>query len=257
MMNKVVCAAVAAVASSALFAVVTENTYARVQVQQNTKSMIVAVPVTSATDGSDVDVTDLIMPFSLQSGDSIQKWNGTKYVGWKWTGSAWEVETAVVAGEDAGAQAEAPAEGSALARGTAFWFNRANPKSDSPLYLWGQVADDVLVTSQVQKGTKAKPEWTLLGNPKTKAFDLYSFSSSGQDGDEIWLAPNGSTPLPEKLVFNKEGQLCTVSVKQTTTPNGKTITEVVYTPIEAEGRRIEPGTGFWYMSVGGAPKFNW
>ena len=255
MMNKVVLAALTAVATSALFAVSTENTYARVKVtppSSSVKSIIVAVPVTSATDGTDVKVTDLIMPFNLKKDDSILKWNGSAYDGWKWNGTTWEEYTVAKADEGVVTQSETPVADTALARGTAFWFNRAEGFNDESLYLWGQFAADP-VTSEVQQGSKAQPVWTLLGNPKAES---YSFTNlpSGKEGDEIWILDNSGQA--QKCVFHSD-QWSTISVVSETNDKGMTVSKVVYTPVRDSRMYVKPGHGFWYMSVGGAPTFKW
>ena len=255
MMNKVVLASLTAVATSALFAVSTANTYARVKVtppSSSVKSMIVAVPVTSATDGTDVKVPDLIMPFNLKKDDSILKWNGTAYDGWKWNGSSWDAYTVATADEGVVTQSETPVADTALARGTAFWFNRAGGFSNESIYLWGQYADDVQVTSQVQEGLKTKPVWTLLGNPKATDYNFTNLPD-GAEGDEIWIIDNSGNA--KKVVFHSS-QWCTISVKSVTNDKGMTVSTVVYTPVDSS-MSVKPGHGFWYMSVGGAPTFNW
>ena len=229
-------AASAALAVSLQAEVTANNTLCRIEVESAAKSVIVAVPLAQVGDGADIKVTDYILTTNLKKGDSILKWNGTSWDGWTIDDkSAWEAMTSV---SGIGNVSEtAPAADSALARGAAVWLNRSQATIDASknFFLYGQVADGEVTSKAVAK------QWTLLGNPKTTAFDPAEVTFEGvNDGDKIHFVRSAGGAFPDTYVY-KTAQNGWVTYDDDKDALVKLESGKVSVPV---------GQGFWYENKG-------
>ena len=150
---------------------------------------------------------------------------------------------------DDGKTVAAPQDAQGIARGQALILERKDVTK--PFYLYGQFTTAAAAAQSIVAGSATAPGYTLLASPKVEAFDFNAsgkITNPGAD-DEIIIPNNGGESTILTLQDGKWG----TRVKNTVKRFGKTVT--TYTWTEAEP--IAAGTGFWYVSKGGAPTINW
>lgn len=250
-----VTALVAAQASFAEETAVSTNQFGLLRVDSTLTNTIVAVPwldLSGNSSPSAVSVADIVKTANLTAGDRLSAYRSDgKYDVWVLNSSKeWEPsETLFVENQST---SEAPeADVRTVALGSAFWLYRQNPTSGgnaAPFYIYGQVPASA-VTTAVTAGTASAPVWNLVANASDAAVALNSLTvSSGaiNAADEIYIVADGD---PTKYTY-KDGQGwgCTTRV----TVNGRPVNRWTITD-----KTISKGTGFWYVSKGGAPTFTW
>lgn len=204
--------------------------------------VVAAVPWKNVALTADVTV-DRLIATGVATGDEIAAWDSAqkKYYVWHYTGTAWEPAT------DARTNVEVPAANAyTLARGTAVWYQRANPS-----VAYSQVGGydtNAVATVVTQGGTTSanKPANTLLINPYYEAVDLAQIA--GANGDQIQILSN------LKVYTNKGGKWGELQLETVSSPFGpvkqQKFVEVATIPLPA-------GEGFWYISKGGQPEIDW
>lgn len=256
-MKKSILLVTALVAAQAAFAETAEprNTFGLLRVDSTLTNTIVAVPwldLSGASTPSAVSVAEIVKTENLTAGDrlSAYKADGTYDVWVLDADDGWVPSETVVVENQSSSEAPA-ADARTVALGSAFWLYRQNPTSGGaavPFYVYGQVPASAATTA-VTAGTAAAPVWNLVANASDAAVALNSLTvSSGaiNAADEIYIVADGN---PTKYTYKAgQGWGTTVGVK-----SGK---KVVYTWTLANVS-IPKGTGFWYVSKGGAPTFAW
>lgn len=250
-MKKSILLVTALVAAQAAFAETAEpsNAFGLLRVDSTLTNTIVAVPwldLSGNSNPSAVSVADIVKTANLTAGDklSVYKSDGT-YEVWELVNGAWSPVTTVAEG---GSSAATTAAGRTVALGSAFWLYRQNPTTSGgaavPFYLYGQVPASAATTT-VTAGTAAAPVWNLVANASDAAVALNSLP--GSSTDEIYIVADGN---PTMYTY-KDGQGwgCTTRV---TGANGRPVNRWTITD-----KTIPKGTGFWYVSKGGAPTFTW
>lgn len=244
-----VTALVAAQASFAEETAIPSNEFGLLRVDSTLTNTIVAVPwldLSSNSTASAVSVADIVKTANLTAGDRLSAYRPDgKYDVWVLNSSKeWEPSETVVV-ENQSASEAPPAAGRTVALGSAFWLYRQHPTSAGaavPFYIYGQVPASA-VTTTISGGTAAAPVWNLVANASDAAVTLSSLP--GSSTDEIYTVADGN---PTMYTY-KDGQWGSlVGVK-----SGRKVT---YTWTAATNT-IPKGTGFWYVSKGGAPTFTW
>lgn len=248
-MKKILPLLLASVAVAALAdeTAVSVNEFGLLRVDSTLENTIVAVPwlqLSGSSTESPVVVSDFVKTANLSNGDRLYAFNnGTGlYEAWEIKNGAWEAIGTV--NVDTGSiTSPASADTRTLVRGGALWIVRQNP-SAGPFYLFGQSSDTAITTS-VTVGTASAPVWNLVANPTDAAYSLSKITNPGA-ADEIYIITDGK---PVKYFF-KNGSWGTYVY--TTRDDGKTVMDW-----STAGTTIPRGTGFWYVSKGGSPSFNW
>lgn len=238
---------VASLAVGAAFgqAVVGANECGVMRVDSTTANTIIAVPWVEVDSGDAIKVANLVMTDSLTAGDQLFVYDNGNWFAFQLSASkAWEAFT-TVAGN--GIPAATGAQDKALPQGTALFLKRSNV--NAPIYLYGQVATTGSKTATA--GTAESPAFTLIASPKAEAFDL---NASGKvtgagAGDLVLIPQDGGASIVYTFKNGQWGR----NVKQNVDIGGFSFTEDVWSTTAV----IPMGIGFWYVSNGGEPVFNW
>ena len=99
--------------------------------------------------------------------------------------------------------------------------------------------------SAVTAGTAEAPVWNLVANAGDAPFALNPAATGVGASDEIYLVSEGA---PTKYTL-KNGVWGSIVVQ---TVDGRTVRRWTAADVT-----ISKGTGFWYVSKGGSPTFNW
>ncbi len=254
-MKKSILLVTALVAAQAAFAETAEpsNAFGLLRVDSTLTNTIVAVPwldLSGNSNPSAVSVADIVKTANLTPGDklSVYKSDDT-YEVWELVNGAWSPVTTVAEG---GSSAATTAAGRTVALGSAFWLYRQNPTAGGnavPFYLYGQVPASAATTT-VTAGTAAAPVWNLVANASDAAVALNSLTVSGSinAADEIYIVKDGNPTMYTYKDGQGQGWGCTTRV----TVNGRPVNRWA-----VSNETIPKGTGFWYVSKGGAPTFTW
>ena len=237
---------------------VSTNTLGVLRVDSSLKSTIVAVPWGQLSgSGSDVAITvaDYVKTDNLSVGDHIYVYNTSteKYQGWELKtvdgAKVWDPMATV---DDSTFEiVEAPAAAlKELPLGSALWVERQAPTSDGnpvPFYLSGQVTK-AAVTTTITAGTTTAPVWNLVANPTDSDYSLSSITDAHAK-DVIYLVNDSNAP---KKIFQKKKNGAYVWGYTKMVQDGDDYVSTFVTTVS-----IPRGTGFWYVSAGGTPSFNW
>ena len=229
-------------ASCAMAVVTSSNTLCRIQVESSSTETILAVPLIEI-GGSDqvITITNLVTTTGLVAGDSLMYNDGDNWYSWHVNESGnWEAIATTVGGRTTKSPTSAQ-----FARGRGVWLVRGAASKNNPIYLYGQ-CDARTTTTTFAAGTKARPQYTLMGNPKEAAFapNSKTWTGCGQ-GDKIAYA-------------DANGKAQTFTYR-----TGKGWCEAVDTTGEGDfdwvttSNTIPAGQGFWYVSVGGSGSVEW
>lgn len=251
-MKKSILLITALVAAQAAFAqetAVPSNEFGLLRVDSTLTNTIVAVPwldLSGASTPSAVSVADIVKTANLTVGDKLSAYNDQGiYDSWELGSSGWvSLSTSTADGTTSTAPAAA---GRGVALGSAFWLYRQHPTSEGaavPFYIYGQVPASA-VTTTISRGDATNPVWNLVANASDAAVTLSSLP--GSSTDEIYIVADGN---PTMYTY-KDDQGWGTLVGQ------KSGRKVVYTWTPATNVTIPKGTGFWYVSKGGAPTFTW
>ena len=234
------------------------NTLGVLRVDSPLKSTIVAVPwVKLSGTGTDaaLSVADYVKTENLTAGDHLYVYNTStgKYQGWELKtveGSlVWNPMSTVDDTTFEIVEAPAAAE-KGLDLGSALWVERQNPTSGGtpvPFYLVGQVAQ-AAVTTSITAGTTTAPVWNLVANPNAAPYSLSSITGANTK-DVIYLVNDDAAP---KKIFQKKKNGAYVWGYTKMVQDGDDYVSTFVTTVS-----IPQGTGFWYVSAGGTPSFNW
>lgn len=229
-------------ASCAMAVVTSGNTLCRIQVDSSSTETILAVPLIEI-GGSDqaITITNLVTTTGLSENDSLMYNDGENWYSWQVDENGnWEAVSTTVGGKTTTAATNAQ-----FARGRGVWLVRGAASKSNPIYLYGQ-CDAGTTTTAFTSGTKAQPQYTLMGNPKEAAFAPNSKTWTGcAQGDKIAYADaNGKAKT-----FTYRTNLGWCEAQDTT---GQGDFEWV-----ATSNTIPAGQGFWYVSVGGSGSVTW
>lgn len=239
------CLALAAAGGAAFADATTEIT--------STTVGVLKAAVTAGTDAPlgvpYTNTVDKLVTVGVSEGAEISVWTGTGYKIWRYNGTAW------VGAADANKQAEATSDSASsttVPAGTAVWFKPAS--GVSAVTLVGTPASTCAATPEA--GGTSAPKYSLMCNPFGAAVD---FPSNPVEGDQIvvlgseantsytYTTPTGGSSLA----------WCTGSWEMVTPSNTKFPSYQKYTLTAVQSGTKIPAGGFWYISKGTAPTFNW
>lgn len=243
--RSVLCA-LAATAAATVFADVTSNVCGLLKITSDLTNTIIGVPWVEVGTGADIKVAKLVKTDNLSEGDTLYYYKDGTWNAWSLGAQGWQPNTTVTVD---GKTVAAPQDAQGIARGQALILERKDVTK--PFYLYGQFTTAAAAAQSIVAGSATAPGYTLLASPKVEAFDFNAsgkITNPGAD-DEIIIPNNGGESTILTLQDGKWG----TRVKNTVKRFGKTVT--TYTWTEAEP--IAAGTGFWYVSKGGAPTINW
>ena len=236
---------------SAVYGVTSPNT--------TKKLNIVSVPFAAIGDSStNVKVAKILDTGKLNAGDKVYVYSasGDTYNVWELkvsgTEKSWDPVTMVKV-DDATDTTETtlmPFADATVARGGAFWVEIA-PGNESQIVLIGQVAAVTGSKEITNIGSENAPAFTLCASPKAAAFDL-----NGNGAFTGGIAPTATLFEPgDTIQLSSDGGAPTVFYYM----GGKWKHEVRtgFVKSWSEDSKIPAGTGFWYISRGGAPTINW
>lgn len=229
----------------------TGNEFGLLRVDSALTDTIVAVPWVRLSGGAEelnTVVSNLVKTANLTEGDRLYAFQDASglYEAWELRNNVWAaigtVDVASGTVQNATPAAERP-----IAPGGAFWLHRQNPTNNGtpvPFYLFGQVSDAAVATA-VTAGTAEAPVWNLVANAGDAPFALNPAATGVGASDEIYLVSEGA---PTKYTL-KNGVWGSIVVQ---TVDGRTVRRWTAADVT-----ISKGTGFWYVSKGGSPTFNW
>ena len=225
------------------------NTFGWLKVDSGLANTIVAVPWVECGTGEAIKVANLVKTDNLTANDKLYVYVGGTWYLYVLTDGAWTASTTV--GANGPEVAEAPAN-QTLARGAALFLQRAD--TTKPFYLYGQY-DATAVQTAITAGTADAPVHTLVANPLPTGYDLNGSNKvAGGAGDAI-VVPMGS--VNRTYTYENDAWGWQKTTTSTVTIKGKERTVTSSTRETSEGCTIPAGQGFWYVSKGGAPTFNW
>ena len=231
------------------------QTVGMLSVQNSAKQAAVGVPFgkigghDGQPDQDALSVADVLGAMELAVGDLIHVYNGStqKYQSWRWTGSAWEGVNTVT--KEAITSAKSASEVS-LKRGSAFWLERAN--TEKPVILAGRYVTTG-TTSTIGTGTSEQKAWNLIASPKTESFDLNAVVKGEKLAKDQILVPTEGAPV----IYTYEGGAWGCMVNEKVDLGGGLIVVRPRRSTAASDTTIPAGRGFWYISAGGTPSFEW
>ncbi len=214
------------------------------------KREIVPVPWKAfAQETMDIAVSNLVRTAELAAGDRLYVYDDAKdlYDTWELRADrTWKpVKTVkVVKGELEVQEADSP-EVATVRRGTGVWLERNDVSR--PVHLVGQY-EAAAAEVRIEAGTAGAPKWNLVASPLLEAWDIDSIREGVAAADRI-IVPTGGEPR----IYTRDA----ANAKW-----GYVVYEAdsrgVVRPVRKEGDTVlGPGTGFWYVSEGGAPAIRW
>lgn len=214
------------------------------------KREIVPVPWTKFAAGAeDIAVSNLVKTAGLAADDKLYVYDDSakRYATWELqSDKTWKPLTTVkmVNGKLEVMTAESP-EIAAVRCGSGVWIERQN--TNKPITLVGQF-DSEPKTTQIDRGTSEAPKWNLVASPAITNWNLNVINEGVGAADRI-IVPTGKEPriYTRNSSNSKWGYISYEA-------NDKGIVKPVRKEDDTE---ISPGTGFWYISEGGAPMINW
>lgn len=244
--RSVLCA-LAAAAAATVFADVTSNVCGLLKITSDLNNTIIGVPWVEVGTGADVKVAKLVKTDNLTPGDMLYYYQNGTWNAWTFGAQGWERNTTVKVD---GITVAAPQEAQGVARGKALILERKGDVT-KPFYLYGQFTSDAAAAQTITAGTASAPSYTLLASPKVEAFDFNAEGKIVNPGvnDQIIIPKNGGDNTILTLQDGKWGYRKATTAKKF----GKTVTTYTWTQADA----LAAGTGFWYVSKGGTPTFNW
>ena len=130
-------------------------------------------------------------------------------------------------------------------RGSGVWLERQD--TSKPVTLVGQ-HESVLTETEIDSGTSAEPKWNLIASPAISNLNLNAICEGVGVKDRI-IVPTGKEP---RIYTRDAGN--TKWGYTAYEANAKGIVKPVRKEDDVE---VAPGTGFWYISEGGAPVIKW
>lgn len=244
--RSVLCA-LAAAAAATVFADVTSNVCGLLKITSDLKNTIIGVPWVEVGTGADVKVAKLVKTDNLAEGDMLYYYQNGTWNAWTLGAQGWGPNTTVKVD---GITVADPQEVQGVARGKALILERKGDVT-KPFYLYGQFTSDAAAAQTITAGTASAPSYTLLASPKVEAFDFNAEGKIVNPGvnDQIIIPKNGGDNTILTLQDGKWGYRKATTAKKF----GKTVTTYTWTQADA----LAAGTGFWYVSKGGTPTFNW
>lgn len=245
--RSVLCA-LAAAAAATVFADVTSNVCGLLKITSDLKNTIIGVPwvEVGTTPDADIKVAKLVKTDNLTAGDMLYYYNAGTWNAWTLGADGWEPNTTVTVD---GKTVAAPQGAQGIARGQALILERKDVTK--PFYLYGQFTTAAAAAQSIVAGSATAPGYTLLASPKVEAFDFNAEGKIVNPGvnDQIIIPKNGGDNTILTLQDGKWGYRKATTAKKF----GKTVTTYTWTQADA----LAAGTGFWYVSKGGTPTFNW
>lgn len=229
--------------------VVSEATFCRVQVNSGTRATLLSLPVTEVgVAGDQVSLDKVVLTDNLVDGTRLfSKCNGVTYA-WELVGGKWQPVLTV-----SGSTVADSSGVDSLARGVAFWVERAGTAADfaKPFYIYGLLGQSLAGEQAITPGTEEVPAYTRVGNPNPEDRLLNDLIWSGcATGDLIAMGSND-----DKLQYveyrwdaakNQWGREETQTVIMA---NGKKRAKFVWNPTVV----VPAGQAFWYIRKTNAP----
>lgn len=248
-LKSVLCTLVIAATASLFADQTSSNICGWVKVTSNLRNTIIGVPwvAVNGENAEAVKVANLVKTDNLTAGDRLYLYEAANNTWFAWTlgATGWAPDTTVTVD---GAVVGTPAENQALPRGQALILERQNVAT--PFYLFGQYASEAIAPQTVPAGTAEKPVMMLLANPMPAAFDLNGGKiTNAGESDTIVVPQNGGAQTIYSLKNGKWGYYKKVTIEKF----GRTMTQNQWN----EAEPLPVGTGFWYISRGGAATIAW
>ena len=247
-LRSIICVvAVAAVASAS--ALTSRNTFARLPVTGNTfQNALIAIPLAGCGEtDSAIYVTNLVMTSNLKTGDKLLYRNGGVFYAWTLAsdGGAWQ-ECNI--SSTSGNSMSPSASQTLLGCGNGCWLVRSAEtiSADSTVYLFGQVNEDTIVTTNAA-GTASAVAYSVISRPfETGSVDLSSWTGlTPADGDTVTV-PDSVSATGQKTYTYRDGKGWTKQVSVATSGGRKTSYTVTDTALVANEVVIPAGVGFLY-----------
>ena len=211
---------------------------------------IVPVPWTKfASEVTDIAVSNLVKTAGLSAGDRLFAYDESakRYATWELrSDKTWKPLKTIklVDGRLEAQEAESP-EVATVKRGSGVWLERQD--TAKPIVLVGQHEAASAVTA-INGGTSDLPKWNLLAIPAISNWNLNAICEGVDVKDRI-IVPTGKEPriYTRDAANAKWGYMGYEA-------NDKGIVKPVR---KEDDTMLAPGTGFWYISEGGAPVITW
>ena len=246
-------------ATSATFALVSGNTFARLKVTSGVKDSIIAIPFAGCGESTaEIYVTNLVMTAGLANGDTLMYNDGTDWHAWEIQGASGNTAghwVGVATSSKTTQTLASPAEEFKVACGKACWLMRSTAAS---CYLYGQVnatkPSSVTVAGAASDNAVA---YTIIAKPdEAAALDLNTWKDKGMGDGDTLLVPDATSGTGQKT-YKYDGkakawaQMTTSTVKVTNprTKQESTVTQTSWTPI-ASSVTIPAGQGVMYGRKG-------
>lgn len=214
------------------------------------KREIVPVPWTKFAAGAeDIAVSNLVKTAGLSAGDKLYVYDDSakRYATWELqSDKTWKpVKTVKMVNGKLEVQTADSPEVATVKRGSGVWLERHD--ITKPIHFVGQ-HDAAPVEVPVEAGTTAMPKWNLVASPLLTDWDLNSVSEGVNVADRI-IVPTGKEPrIYTRDATNAKWGYITYEA------NAKGIVKPVR---KEDDTMLKAGTGFWYVSEGGAPTLRW
>ena len=214
------------------------------------KREIVPVPWTKFAAGAeDIAVSNLVKTAGLTAGDKLYVYDDSakRYATWELqSDKTWKpVKTVKIVNGKLEVQTADSPEVATVNRGSGVWIERHD--ITKPIHFVGQ-HDAAPVEVPVEAGTTAMPKWNLVASPLLTDWDLNSVSEGVNVADRI-IVPTGKEPrIYTRDATNAKWGYITYEA------NAKGIVKPVR---KEDDTMLKAGTGFWYVSEGGAPTLRW
>ena len=243
-------------------AVTSDNVFGVLRVDSAAAETIISVPwIETAASNGDIKACDLVLTSNLTEGDRLLYYTGTaavadspaqdfRYLGWTLVEEdgvkKWQSVTTVDTDADGRTRLTESAHDGAQAvpRGAALIVIRPTAHAE-PIYLYGQYVPGT-VGVQVAAGSLKEPAYTLLAPSDPNGVDLNK--------------PGVMTGTPDINDYIVTGDVGTMLKYSKSRGKWGVMGDFDF---EAGDYSFDPtaviphGQGVWYVSRGGAPKFNW
>ena len=214
------------------------------------KREIVPVPWTKFAAGAeDIAVSNLVKTAGLAAGDRLYVYDDSakRYATWELqSDKTWKpVKTVKMVNGKLEVQTADSPEVATVKRGSGVWLERQD--ASKPIAFVGQYESASAVTP-IDGGTSELPKWNLIASPAISNWNLNAICEGVGMKDRI-IVPTGKEP---RIYTRDAGN----------TKWGYTAYEAndrgIVKPVRKEDDTVvAPGTGFWYISEGGAPVIKW
>lgn len=214
------------------------------------KREIVPVPWTKfSANASDIAVSNLVKTAGLSAGDKLYVYDDTAklYATWELqSDKTWKpVKTVKMVNGKLEVQTADSPEVATVKRGGGVWLERQD--TSKPVTLVGQ-HNAASPETQIDGGTGVAPKWNLIASPAITNWNLNAICE-GVDAKDRIIVSTGKEP---RIYTRDSGNAKWGYITYEANDKG------IVKPVRKEDDTvIAPGTGFWYVSEGGAPVIKW